>query len=340
MKNALERSWYRPRGWSLLLAPFSLLYGVAVAVRRTAYRLGWLDSVRVPVPVIVIGNITVGGSGKTPLTAHVARHLRRRGLTVGIVARGYGGRAPHYPMRVEPYGPAGAAGDEPVLLAARGDAAVVVDPDRARAAKLLVEEYHVDIIVADDGLQHYGLARDAEIAVVDARRRYGNGWLLPAGPLREPLKRASEVDLQLEHGSNGDFSLVAEALRPVNDDIGAGKAATCELTSFAGQQVHAVAGIGAPESFFAMLRNHGVDVIEHAFADHHAFTAADILFPDDRAVLMTEKDAVKCRSWADPRHWYVPVTVRFNPASEQRLDALLEPCVQGIPGKDMEKGTA
>lgn len=323
MMGALQRSWYRPRGWSLLLAPLSLVYGLAMAARRLAYRLGLLETVRVSVPVIVIGNITVGGTGKTPLSAFVARRLRRRGLKVGIVARGYGGKAEHYPMHVRPDSAAAAAGDEAVLLATRGDAVVVVDPVRSRGAAMLVAEHGVDVIVADDGLQHYGLARDVEIAVVDAGRGYGNGWLLPAGPMREPRGRAAEVDLQLVHGDDGDYSLSPDALYPVN-----GRGDACAMAVFKARRVHALAGIGAPQRFFAMLRAHGIDVLEHAFADHHAFCAQDIRFDDERPVLMTEKDAVKCRAWADHRHWYVPVAVRFNPASEQRLDALLEACVQ------------
>lgn len=323
MTTALERSWYRRHGWSLLLAPLSCAYGAVVAVRRRAYDAGWLHSVRMAVPVIVIGNITVGGSGKTPLTAYVAQRLQARGLKVGIVSRGYGGRARQYPLQVTPDTPATEAGDEPVLLAARGDA-VVVDPVRARGARMLIEQCGVDIIIADDGMQHYALARDVEIAVMDAERGYGNGWLLPAGPLREPVARAQHADLTLRNGAQGDFAVVPQAAQRLHGDSGG----ECELAAFAGQRVHAVAGIGAPQRFFDTLRGYGMMVWEHAFADHHAFTAGDIDFGDDKPVMMTEKDAVKCRAWADRRHWYVPVSVRFTADGQQRLDAVLAPQVQ------------
>lgn len=329
MTTSLERSWYRPCGWSLLLAPFSLLYGLVISGRRLAYRLGWLKSARVPVPVIVIGNITVGGSGKTPLTAYVAGHLRQHGLNVGIVSRGYGGNAPRYPLRVDPqHTPADVAGDEPLLLASRADATVVVDPKRSRGARCLVNDFGVDIVIADDGLQHYALARDVEIEVVDDKRGYGNGWLLPVGPLRESRSRAQRTDLRLQHGMDGDFSLAPGTLRSVNGDINSDDLETRHLSSLAGQQVHALAGIGSPARFFAMLRGYGIDVLEHAFPDHHTYCEQDIEFGDDKPVLMTEKDAVKCSSWADNRHWYVPVTVHFELSSEKRLEELLEPWIQ------------
>ncbi len=318
MASALERSWYRRRGWSLLLAPLSLVFAVVVGVRRHAYRRGWLASERLPVPVLVIGNITVGGSGKTPLTAFVARRLSERGLKVGIVSRGYGGRSAYYPRVVSPDDAAEEVGDEPLLLARRGHATVAVDPVRARAGRLLVEQCDVDIVVADDGLQHYALARDAEIAVSDGDRGHGNGWLLPAGPLREPRSRLRSVDMQMRRAADGDFWLIPGPACPVGP-----AADPRNLSSFAGRRVHAVAGIGDPERFFGMLREQGLEVVAHAYPDHHRFRAADIVF-DGHAVLMTEKDAVKCASWADERHWYVPVSAYFSPAGEQRLDALLE----------------
>ncbi len=322
MVSALERSWYRARGWSLLLAPLSLVFAAVVAVRRHAYRRGWLASTRLPVPVVVIGNITVGGSGKTPLTAFVARRLSERGLKVGIVSRGYGGRSPWYPRLVSADDAAEEVGDEPLLLARRGHAAVAVDPVRARAGLLLVEQCGVQIIVADDGLQHYALARDAEIAVCNGDRGHGNGWLLPAGPLRESRSRLDSVDMQIRRAADGDFWLVPGPVRLIGS---AGDPR--DLASFAGQRVHAVAGIGDPERFFGMLREQGLEVVAHAYPDHHRFCAADITFDDGDAVLMTEKDAVKCAPWADERHWYVPVATHFSPACELRLDALLESLV-------------
>lgn len=318
MSTSLERSWYRQCGWSLLLAPLSLLYGLVVRLRRMAYRRGWLKTVRLAVPVIVIGNITVGGSGKTPLTAYIAHYLRQQGLKVGIVSRGYGGKAPYYPLLVDATTPAAQAGDEPVLLAHRGDAVVVVDPVRPRAGQYLIDQYDVDIILADDGLQHYALARDAEITVVDGERGYGNGWLLPAGPLREPRSRLAQVALQLEHGEQGDFYLLPEAARQLTGER------SCALADFPQRRIHAIAGIGAPKRFFAMLRDYGFEVIAHTFADHHVFQASDIRFNDRLPVLMTEKDAVKCRTWADAQHWFVPVNPTFKADSQKRLADLLD----------------
>lgn len=316
--SSLERSWYRQHGWSLLLVPLSLLFGLVVHLRRAAYRIGWLKVVHIPVPVIVVGNITVGGSGKTPVTAYLASQLHDKGLKVGIVSRGYGGKASAYPLPVHTDTPAGQAGDEPILLASRGDAQVVVDPIRSRAAQLLVEQYGVDIILADDGLQHYALGRDTEIAVVDGARGYGNGWLLPAGPLREPRSRLANVAMQLEHGGHGDFSLVPAGVQQLAGNQ------VYDLANFPQRRVHAVAGIGAPERFFAMLRQYGFEVVPHAFPDHHDFRASDIRFDDELPVLMTEKDAVKCRPVAQPNHWFVPVNARFTTVSQQRLEALIE----------------
>jgi tetraacyldisaccharide 4'-kinase len=313
---ALQCSWYAKRPW-LWLWPFAGVYGGIVGLRRGAYRRGWRASVHPGVPVLVVGNITVGGSGKTPLTLELAARLAGRGRRVGIVARGYGGRSAHYPLAVTAATPAATAGDEPVLLARRGAAAVAVDPNRARATCWLVEHRGVDFVIADDGLQHYPLARDAEIAVMDARRGPGNGYLLPAGPLREPVSRLAAVDLILVLGPDRDFWLTPGALRRLD-----GQNNSRMLGAFTGATVHAVAGIGDPARFFAMLRGFAIDIIEHAMPDHHAYTAADLDFGDDYPVLMTEKDAVKCVEFADPRHWVVPVALAFAPAVEARVETL------------------
>lgn len=321
-RDVLIRSWYAAAPWTPLLAPASWLYGAAVGLRRYAYCRGWLRSIRVAVPVIVIGNITVGGTGKTPLAAAVALRLRARGLRPGLAARGYGGRVKKGARRVMPESNPREVGDEPVLLARNTGCPVAVAPRRAEAAELLIEA-GANVIVCDDGLQHYALARDAEIAVVDAARGYGNRRLLPAGPLREPLKRLAGTDLLLRQGAGGDFELAPGAARPV-----AGTGETRSLESFAGERVHAVAGIGDPERFFDMLRAAGMKVVPHPFPDHHAFREEDLRFEDDIPVLMTEKDAVKCAGFAREGHWYVPVTARLNEVAAVRLDDLLN----RIPG--------
>lgn len=318
VRQAVTRAWYGDAAWPVLLSPLAWVYGLAVRLRRLAYRRGWLRTTRVAAPVIVIGNLTVGGTGKTPLAAAVALRLRERGLRPGLAARGYGGRARHGPSWVTPDSDPREVGDEPVLLARATGCPVAVAPRRADAAGLLIGE-GVDVVVCDDGLQHYALARDLEIAVMDAARGYGNGRLLPAGPLREPPARLAEVDLALRQGPGEDFELAPQALRPV-----AGGDARQPLSAFAGRRVHAVAGIGDPERFFAGLRAAGVSVLAHPFPDHHVYHGADILFEDEIPVLMTEKDAVKCARFADERHWYLPVEARLSAAAQTALDDLLD----------------
>lgn len=328
MERALNRIWYGGAPTSLLLLPLSWLYRAVMAARRVFYEQGWLPSYRVSRPVIVVGNLTVGGTGKTPFVAWLAEKLTQRGLRVGILSRGYGSDSAA-PRVVEPGSPWQQVGDEPLLLRQRTGCDVVVSVDRALGAQLLVQR-GADVVVCDDGLQHLRLARDLEIVVIDGARGFGNGRLLPAGPLREPASRAALANLVVingrpEHASiarlpaSGDLppvqmSLFAGRVLPV-----AGVRADRALESFRGQRVHAVAGIGNPWRFFAELRARGLDIVEHAFPDHHPFTAADLDFGDAQAVLMTEKDAVKCRSFADARLWYVPVAARFSDAHSAEL---------------------
>jgi tetraacyldisaccharide 4'-kinase len=336
MERALNRIWYGGASGSLLplllLLPLSWLYGAVMGVRRAFYAQGWLPSYRIDRPVIVVGNVTVGGTGKTPLVAWLAEQLTRRGLKVGILSRGYGATATK-PIIVEPGSRWQNVGDEPLLLRQRTGCDVVVSIDRVAGAQLLMQR-GADVILADDGLQHLRLVRDVEIVVVDGARGFGNGQLLPAGPLREPATRASLANLVVingppEHSSLAhlpmaqDHQAVQMGLAPGRVLSVSGKQADRALESFRGQRVHAVAGIGNPLRFFADLRARGLDVVEHPFADHHPFTAADLDFADAAPVLMTEKDAVKCRALADPRWlakaWYVPVTARFSDAHAANL---------------------
>jgi tetraacyldisaccharide 4'-kinase len=301
-----------------LLWPVSLLFWLISTVRRHVYRLGLRPVYRASVPVIVVGNITVGGSGKTPLILALVEALRQAGFTPGVVSRGYGGDTT-YPARVDNHSSPAAVGDEPLLIALRTGAPVVVDPIRAQAVRYLLQNQLCDVILADDGLQHYPLARDIEICVVDARRGFGNARLLPMGPLREPYRRLYSVDYIVVHGGAGNIypgevpmSLQADAwqnLRP----------GSARMPPAPGSRIHAVAGIGHPPRFFAMLREQGFDVVEHAFADHHAYTAADLAFGDGLAVVMTEKDAVKCRGLVGDNTWYVPVTAVLPPVFFETL---------------------
>jgi tetraacyldisaccharide 4'-kinase len=322
----LERIWYAGATGAWLL-PLSLLYRAIVGLRRAAYATGVLRRVRIDVPVIVVGNLTVGGTGKTPLAVFIVARLVALGARPGIATRGHG-RQGRGAVRVGTASTAAEVGDEPLLLARRTGVPVCVAARRADAAWML-REAGCDVIVCDDGLQHLQLARDLEIAVVDGARGFGNGRLLPAGPLREPASRLARADLVVVNVAGGDAAAPqgAGALRmrlegdlalPLSG-VGAGRA----LAGFRGGSVHAVAGIGNPQRFFAQLRAAGLTLIEHAWPDHHAFRAADLDFGDDAPVLMTEKDAVKCSAFAGGRHWYVPVEAVFDAPDDARLTQCL-----------------
>jgi len=300
----LVRQWRAPTpGAQLLLRPLSWLFRIAVAVRRQAYRLGLLRVRTLPVPVVVVGNITVGGSGKTPLVLHLVAALNAAGWKPGVVSRGHGSGESR-PRRVGRDADAAAAGDEPALIAGRGLCPVTVGSDRPAAARLLLDD--CDVIVADDGLQHLALGRDLEIAVIDGDLSAHNGRMLPAGPLREPVGRLARVDYVATRGGDGRwrFDVRPGAPRRLN-----GAAGSRDLAAWAGKRVHAVAGIGVPERFFGQLEDAGLEIERHAFADHHPFTPEDLAFADDRPILMTEKDAVKCRAFASGRMWMVPAEV-------------------------------
>lgn len=309
----LERHWYRDTLFSRSLAPLGWFYCTLMTARRVAYRIGLLAHVRVGVPVIVVGNVTVGGTGKTPLVAWLAQYLSASRYRPGIVTRGYRGAARAWPQRVTGDSDPSLVGDEPVVLARRGGCPVVADPNRVRAAALLVREHGCDVILSDDGLQHLRLGRDIEIVVLDGERRFGNGRCLPAGPLREPATRVRSADVVLVHGeTTGEewgMRLQPRGLHAV--------AGSSEMTADALRhtRVHAVAGIGYPERFFRELERQRLDIIRHAYPDHHAFAAADIRFNDGLPVIMTEKDAVKCRRWveAGEPYWYLAVDAEPDP---------------------------
>lgn len=331
----IERIWYgESRVWSWLLAPLSWLFGLIVAVRRAAYRRRLFAVHRASVPVIVVGNLSVGGTGKSPFVAWLVAQLSARGFHPGVLARGYGAPV-QGAVRVTATSTAAMVGDEAVMLAQSTGSPVVVAPRRADGAKLL-EHLGVDCIVCDDGLQHLALARDLEIVLVDAARGFGNGRLLPAGPLRESVRRLNSVDFVVVQGArveaagtdvprawqgwHGTFAmrLAQQYVIPVSAaPVAASSSRTIE--SFAGQSVHAVAGIGHPARFFAALRAAGLRPIEHPFADHHAFRPEDISFDDNLPVLMTAKDAVKCSAFADGRCWQVPVTAQLEPDGGRAL---------------------
>jgi tetraacyldisaccharide 4'-kinase len=317
----LVAAWYVPHLTALtaLALPLSLLFRLAVALRRLGYRVGILRSVRLPVPVVVVGNITVGGSGKTPLVAALASALAERGYRPGIVSRGYGrDDEDGAPVTVGPDDDPHRVGDEPLLLA-RAGFPVVVARDRVAAGRTLLEcNPGCNVILSDDGLQHYRLARKVEIAVVDAARGLGNRWMLPAGPLREPPSRLDTVDAVVVLGAESDtpqstrartfaMRLVGDRFVRVDDPLTSAPAAL-----FARRGVHALAGIGHPARFFAQLKAMGIAATPHPFQDHHRFVAGDLAIAGAEAILMTEKDALKCETFADERCWYLPVQARID----------------------------
>jgi tetraacyldisaccharide 4'-kinase len=324
----LSSDWYA-RGLTGLtgaLAPLTPLFTLGAAVRRALYRGGVLRVGRLPVPVVVVGNISVGGSGKTPLVIALASALARAGRHPGIVSRGYGRRrASAAPVLVTAATDPAISGDEPALLA-RAGFPVAVAPDRVAAGRALLAAYpECDVVIADDGLQHYALARDVEIAVVDGARGFGNGWRLPAGPLREAKDRLASVDAVVVQAAEGDPQWVAlpNAYRmTLSGSTFHGVAdpkCIAHRDAFDGEGVHAIAGIGNPARFFATLTALGIRPACHAFPDHHAFVAGDLAFPGARAILMTEKDAVKCAGFADTHCWYLPVTATIDPALVARV---------------------
>ena len=305
-ERELQQIWYGGAQPPLQLRLLAGLYAGLTRARRALYAAGLLRRRRLPVPVVVVGNISVGGTGKTPLTIALVEALRTRGFRPGVISRGYGGGT-RGPLLVEQDSDPRLAGDEACLIARATRAPVAVGRDRAAAADALLEAAQPDVLIADDGLQHYKLCRDVEICVIDGERRFGNGRLLPAGPLREEQSRLAAFAFRVCNGGTAQPGETAMALSGDDTVSLADASRRRKLLDWAGERVHAVAGIGNPARFFARLRAAGIDLVEHAFADHFAFAAGDIDFGDDLPVLMTEKDAVKCRAFADARCWCVPV---------------------------------
>lgn len=327
LQGWLQRVWYGDGAGGWLLLPLSLPFIIASAARRLAYRAGLLRRRRVRVPVVVVGNITAGGTGKTPLVIWLARRLTARGWSVGVVSRGYGaGRGSRRPVRVTAESGPTEVGDEPVLIHNRAGVPVAVGRDRHGCAALL--EDHVDLIIADDGLQHYGLVRDVEIAVVDGRRRFGNGRLLPAGPLREPVSRLDVVDLVVINGgvARGSSEVRMDLAGEEIINLADGRAMT--LGQAAGRRWHALAGIGDPDRFFDQLQAQGLEIVRHGRSDHARLDRGDLDFGDGLPVIMTEKDAVKCRRFAGEDCWMLPVEARFSAGDEERLLAPVLACLR------------
>ena len=327
MKSALERAWYRPNSWSRVLLPLSWLFCLVANARRR--HLEAKAGSAIGVPVVVVGNISVGGTGKTPLLLSIIEAFKQQGYRPGVISRGYGGKSACYPCQVTAESNSDEVGDEPLLYA--GLCPVVVDPDRDRAARYLKEHTDCNVIFSDDGLQHYGLKRDVEIVVIDGQRGFGNGYCLPAGPLRELPRRIREVDcvvvngehkpgLQIENPHCYPMAIQPQQFRNLKLDSG------IAANQWANDEhVHAVAGIGNPQRFVRTLQQLGLKPELHAYPDHHRFSGEEFIFSDQRPVIITAKDAVKCTSVVNENVWALDVTADLPPAFfellRQKVDA-------------------
>ena len=313
MQQWLNDIWYKGSWGYIFLIPLSWIYACLTSLRKKILvHFFWRQATNL-CPIIIVGNITVGGTGKTPLIIWLANYLSTQGVNVAILSRGYGGKSNSLQMVNKDSDP-NIVGDEPVMLAHRTKCSVYVHPERFKAVQLIAEQ-DIDVLLLDDGLQHYKLQRDFEIAVIDGERLYGNNKLLPAGPLREPVSRLDEVDVCLTQVGVNDDALISEnsikfylkGQFAYNLCTGDSKS----LSYFCGKKVHAIAGTGNPDRFFDLLENESINVYKHSFDDHARYSPADVTFNDNLDVLMTEKDMVKCRKFANKKLWYVPVDLVF-----------------------------
>lgn len=329
--------YYSDKKWLYLLAPFAWIYRLVIAIRRFCYRKNFFKQTKLSVPVIVVGNITLGGTGKTPLVIYLAEYFKKKGKNPGIISRGYRSTAKHFPQVVTTESTAIEVGDEPLLIHHRTQCPVVIDPNRVAAANYLLEHFACDVIISDDGLQHYALMRDLEIAVVDAQRYFGNGFCLPAGPLREPVSRLNNVDLIILNGLHSDTEVVSAAslvemekylpIKNIFDRCFAMQlipqyfknlqtqeiiSVTDFVKKYAHSKIHALAGIGNPQRFFNSLSVLGLSILPSPKPDHHHYQLEELNFDDDYPIVMTEKDAVKCLAFANDKCWYLEISADLS----------------------------
>lgn len=324
-KNQLwiNRVWYGRSLISTLLLPLSGLYWVIILLRQVFYNSFLFNKKQFEHPVIVVGNITVGGAGKTPMVIYLCNELRKHGYKPGIASRGYGGNISAATL-VQKTHNAVQVGDEPVLIFNRTNVPVMVGANRVEVINTLLNIHHCDLVICDDGLQDYRFNHDVEILMIDGDRQFGNQRLLPAGPLREPLSRLAKCDLRVVT-AKPVLSLSKDTMQyEVLEIVMVGHPdEKMSLDALRGQTVHAVAGIANPKRFFDLLQSHGLQVIEHAYEDHAVFSSGDLQFPDDYSVLITEKDAVKCSTLELENVWYLPVTAQLPGTFIPRVQQLI-----------------
>jgi len=320
LKINIEQFWYSKNILAIFLLPLSWLFRLASYLRRTYYKYITANSSSARARVIIVGNISVGGAGKTPFVAYLAKQCSDKNIGVAIVSRGYGRENENTLVEVHNDSDVTMVGDEALMLKQQCSCPVVVAADRNEAVRYLNEKYDLDLVISDDGLQHYKLHRDYEIIIVDGEREFGNGWCLPAGPLREPVSRLETVDIVISNGENNHYELIYNThyneVVSLTDEL-----ERLSLGAFAGLKVHAVAGIGYPKRFFNLLEKQGLEVNPHCFRDHHAFRPLDLDFGDDLPVIMTEKDAVKCVKFKNASHWFLPVNAKLEAGF---IDALVK----------------
>ena len=324
----LDHYWYTQNVIAWLLLPVSWLYCALVKIRQFLYRSKILSSSKLNRPVVIVGNLTVGGTGKTPLLIALCEMLKQKGYSPGVISRGYtsntGTGVIEGVHQVSGRDTAEQVGDEPLLIVQKTHCPVVVGQNRAAAGRYLLENNTCDIVLSDDGLQHYKLQRDLELVVIDSSRKFGNGFCIPAGPLREPVSRLDSVDIVITHNTGvsvdneSTFALFFD--KPINIYTTECKA----LDEFKAAKCHAVAGIGHPQRFFNQLKANGLDIIEHAFPDHYSYKPEDLSFGDDLAIIMTEKDAVKCVALSLENIWAVPVTAKLTESLKSRILVSIE----------------
>ena len=336
IRKIITDSWRKPNLLTVIFWPLSLIYRAAFLTNRVLYNVGLKSIYKAPVPVIVVGNLTVGGTGKTPMVVYLVEQLRAQGYSPGVISRGYHGSSTDGVISVEADTPISKSGDEPAMIVQRTQVPMVIGANRRAACEMLLSEFSVDVIISDDGLQHHALARDVEICLSDMTTKQTNYCLLPAGPYREPRSRLKTVDLLVLHQAAAreadkepsskdriigqQFAMHLDASKPVS--VGSHNAVESELNDFESDKVtHAVAGIANPQRFFDTCRRLGYTIEEHAFADHHVFLEGDLNFGAAAQILMTEKDAVKCVKFKNASHWFLPVNAKLEAGF---IDALVK----------------